>query len=144
VAREGGGVGGIISRWVVLRCELGWRGTCTLCTHSYVVKVFWLNLVHKYILTFVIHLYIGIHSTKKVEYPCALIERCTLLTLCKYFTYPGGSVAKIRKENCGIPVIKCTTDIRLFFDDLHFGHHDDYLWSDHYIILVFHQGYNTP
>jgi len=30
-------------------------------------------LVHKYILTFVIHLYIGIHSTKKVEYPCALI-----------------------------------------------------------------------
>jgi hypothetical protein len=29
----------------------------------------------RYILTFVIHLYIGIHSTKKVEYPCALIER---------------------------------------------------------------------
>ena len=29
-----------------------------------------------------------------------------------------------------------------FFDDLHFGQHDDYLWSDHYI-LVFHQGHNT-
>ena len=39
----------------------------------------------RYILTFVIHLYIGIHSTKKVEYPCALIERednNTPTTLC--------------------------------------------------------------
>ena len=29
-----------------------------------------------------------------------------------------------------------------FFDDLHFGQHDDYLWSDH-CILVFHKGHNT-
>jgi hypothetical protein len=28
-----------------------------------------------------------------------------------------------------------------FFYDLHFGQHNDYLWSDHNM-LVFHQGHN--